>query len=352
MPKQNHSSAPPPAYMDNVNNERVLKLRKQSGSILLEAVIMIGLVAALIPILYTHIANRKEEIKNINKANVMLHLQRETQNFLNDADKRAALDEALTAAGGKLAKNPSYLGSHINASLDNHYTIGFKKSGDDINAIIVEKIGSANDVKAAEIARLIGTSAGIKSSMNSDTVYGVNGLWRETVADYGVSAPAGSTVITTEYTKTGNAFYTSDMLIDSDIDLGAYKLYSGTGNNKIVVNRLCIGGQEENNCRTSWADVDTNLMLLKKCYARVRLDDRGSNYCKKVTERHLSDNCTSVANTYSAAILEAPSGYYYLGTGFVRKACYFVKGAVPTAAELSTACSGGDTYACEASGNY
>ena len=52
-----------------------------AGSILLEAVIMVGLVGALTPVLYTHISNRKEEISNINKANTMLQLQRETEQF-------------------------------------------------------------------------------------------------------------------------------------------------------------------------------------------------------------------------------------------------------------------------------
>ena len=193
-----------------------------AGSILLEAVIMVGLIGVLTPVLYTHISDRKQEIANINKANTMLQLQRETEQFLKDKDKR----ESLVFTDGKATLSPSGLNSNL-TTLNNKYQIGFKQNGDNISAVIVEKEGSGNDVKAAKIAGLIGVSAGIKSAMDTDNAYGVNGLWKESLSDYGVSnVPAGSTVVTTAYDSEKQSFYTSDMIVDSDIDATGHKTIS------------------------------------------------------------------------------------------------------------------------------
>ena len=99
----------------------------QIGSILIEAVIMIGLIAALTPVLYTHISDRKEEIENINKANTLLMLQREAESFLKDETKRHALifsNEILNFSNffdrlGKFVNSLCNFNSSKEAALDN-----------------------------------------------------------------------------------------------------------------------------------------------------------------------------------------------------------------------------------------
>ena len=83
---------------------------------------MVGLVGALTPVLYTHISDRKEEISNINKANTMLQLQRETEQFLKDKDKR----ESLVFTDGKATLSPSELNSNL-TTLNNKYQTGYHK---------------------------------------------------------------------------------------------------------------------------------------------------------------------------------------------------------------------------------
>ena len=323
----------------------------QYGSMLIEMVVIMGLIAALTPFLYNHIAERKQEMQNISRANVLLQLQREVEKYLSDKTTR----DSISFSANKATLTPSQIG--MKATLDNKYAIGLKKdtSTGKISALIAEKDGSSSDLKAAKVANFIGINAGIRSAMNSTYVYGVNGLWKETLADYNLSAatvPEGSTVVSTEYNREKVRYYSSALIVDSDLDMGEYDMIAGL----VLTDTLCIGSNDEENCRTAWGEEavvnDTDIMLMKKCYATVRLGNTTSSYCTSVKAKGLSNTCTTVAAAYTAAGLQAPSGYYYLGNSFAKKACYFVSGAVPSASQLSTACAASDNYACEASGNY
>ena len=323
---------------------------KQRGSLLMEMLIVIGLISALVPILYKHISDRREEIVLVNNANTLLRLQRETEDFLRDNSKR----NSLTFSEGKAVIAPSRLGSNINSVLDSRYVIGLKKvtNGDGsetITAIIAEKEGSGGDVRASKVANLIGISAGIKSAMNDNNAYGVNGVWEKQLSDYGLSnIPAGSVVVTTEYNKGKNTVYSSNIIVDNDINIGNARLTA----EKIVVPSLCIGGTDSEHCRDKWDNIDTNIMLLKKCYDNLDFGITRSDYCNQVRNRHMSDSCKAVAKTYEASNLRAPSGYYYIGNPFTKKACYFIYGQPPlTIDQVASACNDTSnpdhTYACE-----
>ena len=326
------------------------KLHKKSlGSILIEAVVMMGLIGALTPVLYTHVADRKEEMQNINKANTMLQLQRETEKFLKDDDSRSS----ITFTSNKATLTPSQIG--LSSALDNKYNIGLKKDGNKISAVIVEKEGSGNDVKAAKVANLIGVSAGIKSAMDANNAYGVNGLWKESLANYGLTAanvPAGSTVVTTEYNKEKNNYYTSEMIVDSDIDMGEHELTT----KKLTAEQICFGGD----CISDWSGLggdvantnDTNLVLLTQCMndRKNGISGSASTYCVLALKNELIVDCKTVMDTYKAAGYNPPTGYYYLGNSWTKKVCFYVDGNLPTSAtQIINTCnsSGSDRrFAC------
>ena len=305
---------------------------RSKGSILIEAVIMIGLISALTPVLYTHISDRKEEIENINKANTLLMLQREAESFLKDKDKRESLDFSR----GGVVLSPSELSSGLSTALDNRYKIGFKQNvgtggEESINAVIVETEGSGSDIRASKVASLIGVSAGIKSAMDAENAYGVNGLWKENLSSYGINGvPPGSTVVTTEYNKERNVFYTSDMFVDSDVDFSGHKLTA----DRLVTTQVCIGGEDEEHCRDSWeGDVDADLILLKTCYDNIEFGIPNSDYCLRALDKGIIDDCSSISDTYAGVNLQAPSGYYYLGPDYTKKVCYFINGKIPSSAK-------------------
>ena len=49
--------------------------RTEKGSISVEALVMLGLIAALTPVLYKHVSDRREDVDNITQANTMLLLK-------------------------------------------------------------------------------------------------------------------------------------------------------------------------------------------------------------------------------------------------------------------------------------
>lgn len=314
----------------------------QKGSILLEALVMLALIAVLTPILYTHVASKRQEVSNINKANTLLVLQRETEKFLRNPDTLATLN--FTHSEPPVRK-PSEISSLFTDKLDNLYKIGFKQTVDidgnkQINALIVEQEGG-NDDNASKIASMIGVSAGIKSSLDEENAYGINGLWKENLSSYGVNnIPDGSVVVTTEYNKEKEILYTSDMFVDSDMDLGDNALKAGS----IVFNTVCIGGDDEEHCKNSWEEIsDTagnNMILVLKCYEDIENGVAGSEYCNKALSRKLLDDCDSIAKVYKDSGMQALSDYYWLGTSLTRKVCYFDEGNVPTTAkQVITACN-------------
>ena len=60
----------------------------QIGSITVEAIVMLGLIAALTPVLYKHVADRRQDIDNINEANTLLLLKNAATEYI-EANKES-----------------------------------------------------------------------------------------------------------------------------------------------------------------------------------------------------------------------------------------------------------------------
>ncbi len=160
------------------------------GSITVEAIVMLGLIATMTPILYKHVAERRQDIENINEANTLLLLKNATAEYI-EANKESITSGILT---------PADIGVNIPG-----YQIGIRKDSDgNIDAMITGTGG--NDLKAAKVAALLGVSAGIYSAQNTEKAWGINGVWAENISNYGFSSlPTGIPVITTAYEeKTAN----------------------------------------------------------------------------------------------------------------------------------------------------
>ena len=61
---------PPPTTVTNA-----YLTSPQKGSMLLETIIVLGMITTFTPLLYKHVAERRAEIENINRANTLLYLQ-------------------------------------------------------------------------------------------------------------------------------------------------------------------------------------------------------------------------------------------------------------------------------------
>ena len=117
--------------------------RTQKGSITVEALVMLGLIATMTPILYKHVAERRQDIENINEANTLLLLKNATAEYI-EANKDTLTTRTL---------EPIDIGVDISG-----YQIGIRKDSDGkIDAMITGTGG--NDLKAAKVASLLGVSA-------------------------------------------------------------------------------------------------------------------------------------------------------------------------------------------------
>ncbi len=95
------------------------------GSITVEVIVMLGFIAALTPILYKQVSERREEIDNINEANKLLLLKNATKEYIETNKDSISV--------GNMVIDPLDVGIDISG-----YSIGIKKDSEgNIDTMIV-----------------------------------------------------------------------------------------------------------------------------------------------------------------------------------------------------------------------
>ena len=320
--------------------------RPQGGSMLLEAVIVLGMIATFTPLLYKQVADRRADIENINRANTLLYLQQKTEKYLKDpANIKALVDEL----GHNQHKEiyPSEMG--IGDNFDGRYIIGIRREDEEnkpvLKAMIIDAVNTGSDTRAAKVAELIGVSAGIYTAVDPNAAWGINGLWSEPLERYFTTKnfPTGAVAVTTEYNKEKYRVNISDILVDSDLDLGEFDLtaeqinainiaaQNGTidqliakditsqnvtattkvASPKVVASeKLCVGGEKDKDCIESWEGLGedgqkTDLQLVQEC-------NSGMTYsCMKAFDKGLNRTCAEVDAVYDAFNDTYPSPKIY-----------------------------------------
>jgi len=339
------SKAAPAAEYKEVGN--------QKGSLLLEAIVVLGMIATFTPMLYKHVADRRADIENINRANTLLYLQHKAEDYLKDPDNITAL---VTELGHNQHKEiyPSEMGAGDN--FDGRYIVGIRREDEEnkpvLKAMIIDTVHTGSDLRAAKVAELIGISAGIYTAVDPDAAWGINGIWSEPLSRYfdTTNIPTGAVAITTEYNKAKYRVNISDILVDADLDMGEFEVtaeqinavaiaaQNGTldqliaqdvrASNKVVAGKkLCVGGEEDENCIESWEGLggkdDSDLRLVQECNAGM------TESCMGAFVRDLNTSCSKVDEVYDrfGAAYPSPkiynltygSGTQYTGT--VRAKC-------------------------------
>ena len=177
--------------------------------------------------LYKHVADRRADIENINRANVLLYLQHKAEDYLKDPNNITALVEEL---GHNQHKEiyPSEMGAGSN--FDGRYIVGIRREDEEnkpvLKAMIIDTVHTGSDLRAAKVAELIGISAGIYTAVDPDAAWGINGIWSEPLSRYfdTTNIPTGAVAITTEYNKAKYRVNISDILVDADLDMGEFEV--------------------------------------------------------------------------------------------------------------------------------
>ena len=287
--------------------------RTEKGSLSVEALVMLGLIATLTPVLYKHVSDRREDMDNITQANTMLLLKNAATEYI-EANK-----ESITV--GTTVIEPADVGIDITG-----YQIGIKKEADGtINAMIAASEGG-NDMKAAKVASLLGVSAGIYSAQDSSKAWGINGIWAEDISSYGLDALAtGVPIITTTYDKEEGGL--NEEQLKEFIENNTFE--------RFTAKQICIDNPEipeDERCIEDWNIVGINpLEIISSC------NDGVQSACKKGWQKNINRSCSEISVKYKGAGFNAPAGIYKLTTSAttqVERACYFVNGELPTNRQL------------------
>ena len=268
---------------------------------------MLGLIAALTPVLYKHVADRRQDIDNINEANTLLLLKNTTSEYI-EANK-----DSITV--GTTLLEPADVGIDIEG-----YKIGIRKDAEGTISAMIAATNGGNDMKAAKVASLLGVSAGIYSAQDSARAWGINGIWAENIANYGfTSLPKGIPVVTTTYDKEENAAVLDMEEIFAEIEAHNF--------NRLKADEFCI----QDDCITSWENaVDKNLRIIEKCNAGAEGYEDSCLIAWNNAPK-LNDTCQAVATVYMLAGKLPPSEVmeYRLSKGvgnYVKETCYFPSG--------------------------
>jgi len=307
----------------------------QKGSLLLEAIVVLGMIATFTPMLYKHVADRRADIENINRANTLLYLQHKAEDYLKDPDNITAL---VTELGHNQHKEiyPSEMGAGDN--FDGRYIVGIRREDEEnkpvLKAMIIDTVHTGSDLRAAKVAELIGISAGIYTAVDPDAAWGINGIWSEPLSRYfdTTNIPTGAVAITTEYNKAKYRVNISDILVDADLDMGEFEVtaeqinavaiaaQNGTldqliaqdvrASNKVVAGKkLCVGGEAAENCIESWEGLggkdDSDLRLVQECNAGM------TESCISAFVRDLNTSCSKVDEVYDRFGAAYPSPKIY-----------------------------------------
>ncbi len=285
--------------------------RTKKGSIIVEAIVMLGLIATMTPILYKHVAERRQDIENINEANTLLLLKNATAEYI-EANKESITSRVLS---------PTDIGIDIFG-----YQIGIKKdSSGNIDAMITGVGG--NDMKAAKVASLLGISAGIYSAQNTAKAWGINGVWAEDISNYGFSSlPTGIPVVTTAYDKEDTSSGFNEDVLKEFIET--------TGFNKLSADEFCLKGK----CIAEWAD-----STYEPIPTIINCNSGDPKACKKGFQKGINTSCKAIAETYQANEASAQTGFYTLtsseSTFLYNQPCVFQHGELANAAETIVECN-------------
>lgn len=194
--------------------------KSQAGSLLIEAMAMLGLIAMVTPMLYKKAAERTTELQDINAAGQVRIVMEGIDTYLSDnyntivglgdgsktvtSNCAGATSKKYDFSGGiesvPLEHFCEYLPYGFNASsktFKNMEVIVKKRDFDnderhDLTALLVTTPAETQEMpilRASRIASMIGTNAGIYRTVDKKKVIqGVQGVWTIDPADFGVKA--------------------------------------------------------------------------------------------------------------------------------------------------------------------
>ncbi len=181
----------------------------QKGSMMVEALAMLGLITMVTPILYKKAAERTTELQDINTANQMRTISKAMDDYIKDHYSSLSTGPDLVKLEtDDIEPYLPYGFSFDDSRLLGDYQIALRKDvvgeGDNQRAsitgmVVADPKNDLSMMRASKIASMIGANGGVvyQGSDDSKTIQGVGGGWSATEKDYGFTMGSGDDEIGT-----------------------------------------------------------------------------------------------------------------------------------------------------------
>lgn len=218
------------------------RLLGQKGSMMVEALAMLGLISMVTPVLYKKAAERTTELQDINTASQLRTMSKAVDDYIKDHYHSINNGQNITMAN---LEKYLPLGYTDQSKVFKDFKIKVYKDGTGDNAtytgIVVGDLladGSLPPMRSAKIASMIGANGGVVNGSNID---GVQGGWQATTGEFGLSGiKTGSVAATSVHAVTSSGVNMDDVLYRNKImgddlyNTMATNLIMGGGSNLLM----------------------------------------------------------------------------------------------------------------------
>ncbi len=175
----------------------------QKGSMMVEALAMLGLITMVTPILYKKAAERTTELQDINTANQMRTISKAMDDYIKDHYSDLSTGSGLVKLEtDDLEPYLPYGFSFEDSRLLGDYQIALRKDmigeGDKQRAsitgmVVADPKNDLSMMRASKIASMIGANGGVvyDGAEGNKNIQGVGGGWNATEQDYGFTTGEG-----------------------------------------------------------------------------------------------------------------------------------------------------------------
>lgn len=264
--------------------ENILKKNNQKGSLMVEALALLGLITMVTPILYKKAAERTTELQDINVATQMRMISGAVDDFLRDNYKEVGetySDDVFSLSDADMENLEKYLpkGFDLTQSrmFENFQVMVNRQEVEDkkgikhniyTSAVLAPTTEQLTRMRSSKIAAMIGASGGV---YRDGMLQGVQGSWSAPVSDFGFTTDGvkdeSLAVISTKAIASAKGDVSSDevlfrvdtgdegsntmqtaLLMDGNEIRGLTNLIaSSAGGNGAEANEIVIGRKNDNN---------------------------------------------------------------------------------------------------------
>lgn len=179
------------------------ELFNQKGSMMVEALAMLGLITMVTPILYKKAAERTTELQDINTANQMRTISKAMDDYIKDHYSSLSTGPDLVKLDtddiepylpyGFSFDDSRLLGDYQMALRKDSVGEGDKQRASITGMVVADPKNDLSMMRASKIASMIGANGGVvyQGADDGKTIQGVGGGWSATEKDYGFTTGSG-----------------------------------------------------------------------------------------------------------------------------------------------------------------